>query len=215
MIKAILFDFDGTLADTAPAIVATMQRTFADMGLPIPSADAIKATIGLPLAECCRIAGNLTKEGGEEAAAVYRPLFGLYAADYTAIYPEVKDTITWLHEHGVRMAICTSRGAVSLDQILTAREIDFGFETRVTADDGLTPKPAPHMVLALLDRMGLSADETLVVGDTTFDITMGNSAGCRTVAVTYGNHIREKLETADPTFIIDNFGALVAIAQSL
>lgn len=215
MLKAIYFDFDGTIADTVPAIIASMKKSFRCMGLPEPTAEAITVTIGLPLEECCRIAGNLDGDTARQTAEVYRKVFTEFASDYTAIFPEVKETISWLHEKGFRMAICTSRGAPSLDQILEARGIDFGFETRVTANDGLTPKPHPQMVLTLLERMGLRAEEVLVVGDTTFDICMGNSAGCRTCAVTYGNHKRERLETASPTFIIDHFGELKDIVSSL
>ena len=65
------------------------------------------------------------------------------------------------------------------------------------------------MVLALLDRMHLAADSTLVVGDTTFDIEMGNRAGCHTCAVSYGNHDIAMLQTAYPEFIIHRLGELL------
>lgn len=64
------------------------------------------------------------------------------------------------------------------------------------------------MVLALLKRMNLKEDEVLVVGDTTFDIDMGNSAGCKTVAVIYGNHSQERLMNSHPTFVIEHFSKL-------
>ncbi|MBR3029424.1 MAG: HAD family hydrolase [Bacteroidales bacterium] len=106
-------------------------------------------------------------------------------------------------EEALRMAIVTSRDRHSLDLILQNNGIDKYFETEVTVDDHLTPKPAPDMVLALLARMEIRADETLVVGDTTFDIEMGNRAGCKTCAVTWGNHSHELLATVCPDLIID------------
>lgn len=208
MIKGIFFDFDGTLADTVPAIVATMKTAYRNLGLEEPSDQDIIVTIGLPLEECCRLAGGIDKALAQKVTEEYRKRFNDFAAEHTAIFPGVHDTIEWLHEKGFRMAICTSRGAPSLDFILKARDIDFGFETRVTADDHLTPKPAPDMVLTLLERMDLKAEEVLVVGDTTFDIDMGNAAGCRTCAVTYGNHGRERLLESHPSFIIDDFECL-------
>ncbi len=215
MIKAVYFDFDGTLADTSEAIVMTMQQSYLHFGLPVPTPESIRQTIGLHLAECCRIPGNLDDKTVEQMVPYYRSIFNDNAHDFTAIYPHVAETIGWLHDNGYRLAICTSRGAPSLDVILKARNIEFGFETRVTAVDGLEPKPSPHMVLTLLDRMGLTPDEVVVVGDTTFDIMMGNSAGCRTVAVTYGNHSREQLSAANPSYIIDSFDELPRIIASI
>ena len=67
------------------------------------------------------------------------------------------------------------------------------------------------MVLALLRRMRLDAEDVLVVGDTTFDIEMGNAAGCDTCAVTYGNHTPDQLRDAKPTYITGNFRDLLTL----
>lgn len=213
MLKAVIFDFDGTLADTAPAIVATMKQTFREMGLPEPEEELIKSTIGLPLEGCCRISGNLEESQVEVAASTYRRIFNDYAATHTKVYPGVVDTMNALAARGLRLAIATSRGPNSLDLVLRTNSIEVVFETRVTGHDGYAPKPAPDMVLVLLERMGLTPDEALVVGDTTFDIEMGNGAGCRTCAVTYGNHSREKLLTANPTCHIDSMPELMDIPE--
>lgn len=130
--------------------------------------------------------------------------------DYVKVFPHVIDTLNALKENGIRMAIVTSRDRMSYEMIANKRGLSPLFETEVTGADGITPKPAPDMVLALLERMHISADETLVVGDTTFDIMMGNAAGCRTCAVTYGNHTEETLRGVSPTHIIDSFDKLNA-----
>lgn len=208
-IKAILFDFDGTLVDSAPGIVKTMEQTFLAMGVSVPSEAEMRATIGLPLRQALQQLAGLTDEDAAKAVEVYRKLFRVYEVNYVTIFPEVIETLNKLHDQGIRMAIVTSRDEESLKLIADKRGLSALFETYVTGADGFRPKPAPDMVLALLDRMHLSADEALVVGDTTFDIEMGNSAHCRTVAVTYGNHSREKLEAVKPTYIINSFNELV------
>lgn len=225
MTKALLFDFDGTLADTAPGILLTMKETFKELGLPVPSDDAVKQTIGLQLVKGIQILGSSAKAealglpaGGaepgrelmsdEEAAAaadVYRRFFPVFEITHITMFPGVVETLRELASRGIRMAICTSRGTDSLKRILTRHGLLDCFETFVTATDNLPGKPAPDMVLALLSRMGLSADEAIVVGDTTFDIGMGSGAGCRTIAVTYGNHSVEQLRSSAPTWIIDDF----------
>ena len=207
--KAILFDFDGTLADTAPCILRTMRETFTRMDIPVPDDEAMKATIGLPLEDALQLLGRLDDEGRTEAAALYRKLFPDYEGEFVKIFPRVRETLSRLKSDGIRMAIVTSRGLNSLLAINSHNDLGQYFETMVTNNDHLTPKPAPDMVLALLERMQLCKDETLVIGDTTFDIEMGNRAGCDTCAVTYGNHSRSKLATANPTFYIDHFNELL------
>lgn len=215
MIKAILFDFDGTLVDSAPAIVRTMADTFIHMGTAVPSDDAMRATIGLPLKTALQQLGQLSDDDAERAVSLYRELFPIYEAGFISIFPDVITTLSALRDKGIRMAICTSRETTSLDRIMERRGMSAFFETRVTGADGLAPKPAPDMVLALLERMGLTAEETIVVGDTTFDILMGNSAGCRTAAVTYGNHSLQQLLTASPTRTCARFAELPAIIDDL
>ena len=207
-IKAILFDFDGTIADTAAGIVKTMQETYKEMSLPIADDAAMRATIGLPLYDALKMLNNLDDDGAQKATDIYHRLFPLFEAGLVTIFPKVKETLEWLSAKGYRLAIVTSRNADSLDLIMDKRGISGYFETRVTATDKLPSKPAPDMVNALLDRMQLTADEVVVVGDTTFDIDMGNNAGCSTVAVTYGNHPKERLAMSKPTFMIDRFDEL-------
>lgn len=214
MITSILFDFDGTLANTTPGIVKTMQETFRAMNLPIPSEDAIRQSIGIPLKKALQMVGNLSDEIAETVRIVYSSLFMTYEIGNTAIYPQVKETLAYLKDRGIRMAIVTSRNIESLDILLDRNDIRKYFEMMVTNNDGIKPKPAPDMVRALLERMQISNNETLVIGDTTYDIEMGNAAQCRTCAVTYGNHSREQLMTANPDFVIDGFKELLQLFDS-
>ena len=206
--KAILFDFDGTIADTAEGIVTTMKETFKEMSLPIPADNEMLATIGIPLYNALKMLNNLDDAEAQCATETYDRLFPKFEATVVKIFPGVKDTLQWLAAQGYRLAIVTSRNLESLDMIMDRHCINQYFETKITASDKLTPKPAPDMVNALLERMHLRKEEAVVVGDTTFDIDMGNNAGCRTVAVTYGNHPKEKLIESKPTFMIDSFSTL-------
>ena len=208
MIRNIIFDFDGTLADTARGIVATEREVLRRLGLPQTSEAQMCSTIGLPLGESLRLACNLPDALVDKAVRMYRDLFFDYAPQHIVIFEGVKETLAALKDRGIRMAIATSRGRDSLEKILEVHGMDAWFEADLTADDGIRPKPNPDMVLELMARMGLRADETLVVGDTTFDLEMGKAALCRTVGVSYGNHSREQLATASPDWIIDRFDGL-------
>ena len=208
MIKNILFDFDGTLADTAQGIVETLRESFVRLGRPVPKEEEMVATIGRPLWKAFQTLGKMTDDEAHRAVDIYGGLFMKYEIPNIRMFPGVAAMLEQLAERGIRMAIVTSRDRHSLDLILQNNGIDKYFETEVTVDDHLTPKPAPDMVLALLERMEIQADETLVVGDTTFDIEMGNRAGCRPCAVTWGNHSREVLASVCPDMIIDELDSL-------
>lgn len=209
--KAIFFDFDGTLADTQLGIIRTMQQTFRELSMHIPTDDAIRNTIGLPLFDSVKLLNDLDDTQAQTATDTYRRLFPQYEVTLVSIFPEVKETLQWLEHKGIRMSVVTSRNVESLDIIMNTRGIAPYFETHITASDNLPSKPAPDMIYAMLKRMQLSIDDVMMVGDTTFDIDMGNNAGCTTVAVTYGNHSRYELENAKPTFIIDTFSQLKEI----
>ena len=208
MIKNILFDFDGTLADTVQGIVETLRESFVRLGRPVPTEEEMVATIGRPLWKAFQTLGKMTDDEAFQAVEVYRELFMQYEIPNIRMFPGVTAMLEQFAERGIRMAIVTSRDRHSLDLILQNNGIDKFFETEVTVDDHLTPKPAPDMVLALLERMNIKATETLVVGDTTFDIEMGNRAGCKTCAVTWGNHSCELLQSARPDMIIDDLDSI-------
>ena len=212
--RAILFDFDGTLADTARGIVATVQGTLERLGYPAADPAAVRRTIGLPLTDCFRLATAVPDAQVDDAVAIYRQLFPSLALDHIVIYPHVLDTLDLLRRRGHILAIVSSRHHMSLDplvqQLGIIRHIPLDHVFGEGDGTALRPKPAPDLALHALAALGLPASDALVVGDTTFDILMGSSAGCRTCAVTYGNQQRPQLLTAHPGAIIDRFDQLPA-----
>lgn len=214
MIKNILFDFDGTLVDTAPGIVETMKQTFLSMQIVPPSDGEMRATIGLPLGKALAMLGNLDEEQERKAVETYRNLFFEYELGNLKVFDGVVETLKTFKNNGIRMAIVTSRDESSLSLIIKLHHLEGIFEICSTATEGLAPKPAPDMVNFLIAKMNINKDETLVVGDTTFDIGMGNNAGCKTCAVTYGNHTKDQLLKASPYYIIDSFDTLIDIVNA-
>ena len=195
--KNILFDFDGTLADTRQGIIRTVQGTLQQMGLPPADPVAVSATIGLPLTECFRLATPTPEERTEEAAAIYRNIFPALALEHITIFPHVLETLRQLEQLGVVMAIVSSRHHISLDPLVQQLGVERYIPlSRVYGEDeGLKPKPAPDLALKVLHDLSLAAEETLVVGDTVYDLQMGAAAGCHTCGVTYGNQTRTQLLT--------------------
>ena len=113
------------------------------------------------------------------------------------------------------LAIATSRGRESLVNLLESHGIRQYFSVLGTVECAPVPKPAPDTVFYVLDRLGARAEESVVIGDTAFDIEMGRRAGCRTCGVTYGNHDRVRLEAAEADWIIDSIKELPGLLKDL
>ena len=211
MIRHLIFDFDGTLADTTEGIVLCTQETLREMGLPVASAARIRATIGLPLRECFERGTDTPQERLDEAVAVYRRLFTGIAIPRTVLYEGVPQTLAALCGRGLMLSIATSRSGKTLRELLGVLGIREPFCELAATEEVLHPKPAPDLALLLMERLGTRPEETVVIGDTVFDLQMGRAAGCRTVGVTFGNQDRPQLETARPDWIVDRFPALLDI----
>ena len=206
-LRLLILDFDGTLADTAAGIVNTMAATFRECGLPVPEADAVRRTIGLPLPQSIGLLSGLQPgEALDRATATYRRLFENVGSQAVSAFPHVVDTLRRACDAGIATAIATSRGSASVRALCAQLGLAPYVRYYVAEDDIRHKKPAPDAVLLLLQRTGTRPEETLVVGDTSYDIEMGRAAGCRTCGVTYGNHDCEQLVSADR--LIDDFAQL-------
>ena len=208
---SIIFDFDGTLADTNRGIIATFKATLDEMGLPQVDDEKIKGVIGLPLKENFTIAAELDSDRADEAVVVYRRLFNEIAIPTINLFPGVEDVLKALHDRKVPMAIASSRSTRSLTELserlgiskYVPAEFMFGAETVAR------PKPAPDIVYVAMGKLGAKPEETLVIGDTNYDIEMGKAAGCHTCAVTYGNQSAQQLTAACPDYMLDDLTKLI------
>lgn len=209
--RLLIFDFDGTIADTLEGITQTARVVTRELGLPDLDPLMMKKAIGLPLWQSLTRGAGVPEDRIEEAMDVYRKQFYLVAPQYVTLFDGVKEALKTLHEAGFKMAIATSRGSDSLKMLLERHGIDGYFQDYATATEIKAAKPAPDLVLAILGRMGIPAEQAMVIGDTTFDILMGRNAGCRTCGVSYGNHSEAMLKTASPDHIIDDMRKLYHI----
>lgn len=211
-IKNIIFDFDGTLADTAPFIVATMQATIAELRLPGKTDDECRATIGLRLEDVPAVLWPGVSCTGPVFASAYRRIFDrLKRPMGVKCYPGVIDTLKDLHVRGYGMAIASSRSHASLEEYAATFGLTDIFAMLVGGNDVANGKPAPDPVLAILERTDWKPEETLVVGDAPVDILMARAAGTASCGVTYGNSSPETLADAGATYLIDTFPEIMKI----
>jgi len=209
-VRMVILDFDGTLADTAAVIIRTMQATINELELPFRTDEQCAAMIGLRLVEIPSVLFPECSIDGDIYARTYRRLFHEFnTEDAVRIYPNVVDTLKTLMSKGIILTIASSRSHASLAEYVENLGLSSLISYILGADDVDKGKPDPEPVNRTLKRFGISPEETIVVGDTSFDIQMGKNAGTRTCGVTYGNGSRESLSDADR--IIDDFGKLLNI----
>lgn len=209
LIKNIIFDFDGTLADTSPLILQTMQEAMKQMNLPVRTEKECRATIGLRLEEIAAVLWSDRPRIGDEYARTYRRIFDRLKRPLSvSCFPGVNETMHRLHDAGVKMAIASSRSHKSLDEYVEQFGLGDCFSMIVGGNDVENGKPAADPVVKIADALGWNVSETLTVGDAAVDILMGKTAGTKTCAVTYGNGTIAELEAAAPDYIISEFGDL-------
>ena len=202
-IRLIIFDFDGTLGDSQKLITDTMLATIERLNLPMRSREECARTIGLPLKECFSSIIPMTDEQAEECAKVYSEIFNVKnVPGVVKAFPGVVETLERLSSQGILMSIASSRSHRTLAKLMDELDLSKYITYLIAADDVVEKKPAAESVLKTLRHFSIEAHETLVVGDTEFDILMGRNAGTHTCGVTYGNGSKESLEAAKAEWIV-------------
>lgn len=211
--RIIIFDFDGTLADTHELIIRTNQEAMKAMHYPVRDEEAIRKTIGLPLAQCIQtLFPELPEEALPEWCNTYRRIFDVLKTQFVPVlFPQVRETLEKLHEKGYVLTVASSRHSSSLNAFLQDLGIAPLFRCVLGADNVSKAKPDPEPVLQTLRTLGYKADEALMVGDMPVDILMGKRAGAAAVGVTFGNSSREDLEAAGADHVLDSFSQLLDV----
>lgn len=211
--RIVIFDFDGTLADTRAAIVKAKQETSLMMGLPVASDEAYVSTIGLSSkAGFAKVYPSLSDEQLDACVVGYRKFFEeIIKKDPPVRFPGADEVLAWLTEKGIARTIATARNARSLHDFLRLWDWDRYFPYVLCQEDTPLLKPNPEPVLKTLKDLSFLPSEALVVGDMPVDIEMGKRAGAKTCGVTYGNSGRAALEAAGADYIIDSITELPGI----
>jgi phosphoglycolate phosphatase len=218
MTNVAIFDLDGTLVDTPTGIVRSFGAAFTELGVPVPPAARVRATIGIPLGIAF---GHLLGVAPDDplvtrAIAAYQVAFRELVLPEAGdlVFPGVADGLAALERDGFLLAVATSKHYAGADALLAAAGLRDRFTVVVGADEVDNPKPAPDTGLLVLRRFDASASRAVMVGDTIHDLGMATSAGIRSIAVTYGIHGRDVLAAANPTWLADTFDEVVALLRA-
>jgi phosphoglycolate phosphatase len=208
--ELIIFDWDGTLMDSAAKIVHCFERAFADAGIAYPGAQAVRRIIGLGLKEAIvELLPGSPLSACDAVADRYREHFLALDSDAMVLFPGVRDGLKMLNAQGALLGIATGKSRRGLDRVLASTGLGDLFVATRCADEAFS-KPHPRMLMDILDRTGMTPDRAVMIGDTTYDMLMAKAAGMSGIAVSYGVHSREELMQHGPIACCASFDEVLS-----
>lgn len=217
-LRLAVFDLDGTLLDSANAIVEGVRTCWDACGFPAPDPQTVRRIIGLPWEESIRA---LLPGAGEAEFALIRNYHDEVARGLRprpprdqVLFPGARETLDVLEEAGYLLAIITSRSNNRLKELLDQQGIGGRFIALKTTDHG-PGKPNPHLMLQTLAETGVAEEDAVMVGDTTFDMLMARNAGTAAVGVSWGVHERAELTEAGAAHVVDAFHEILPTLDRL
>jgi phosphoglycolate phosphatase len=209
-VDLIVFDLDGTLADSLPDLANAANFACRRLGLPEHPPEAVKSMIGGGEHKFMeRVVGPANQAYVEECLKLYLDYYSRHCGDLTRLYPGVPETLKKLSAW--KLAVLSNKLQRLTERLLQLMGIAPWFSAIRGGGRGLPLKPSPEPLKALMRDLGADPGRTLMVGDKTADIVAGREAGAGTAAVTYGYGDLSSLTAASPDFLLQKFSQLRAI----
>ncbi len=209
----VIFDWDGTLADSTAVIRRALQRAAADMSYPVPTDAQASYIIGMALRPALEHAIPTLRE------ADIKPLTERYSHHFTSqeseivLFDGVREMLAALKARGHWLAVATGKSRRGLDRAFDSLGLREFFVASRCADEGFS-KPHPGMLYALFEETGMTAADALMVGDTTHDLQLAENAGTAAIGVCYGAHSPHLLESHKSLVLVNSVPALAAFLHA-
>jgi phosphoglycolate phosphatase len=216
-VRLIVFDCDGTLVDSQHLIVEAMGTAFVAGGLPAPARSRVLRHIGLSVSEAVAGIGESLDEALiAHIAAAYKTAFsGLRQRPGFSepFFPGARELVEELaRDERVLLGIATGKSRRGVDLLLQREELAYAFATLQTADDAPS-KPHPGMLQRAMNETGLGPADTIMIGDTTYDMLMARNAGAKPVGVAWGYHTPQELTEAGAVAVAEDCDQLLALLR--
>lgn len=202
-IDLIFFDLDGTLTDSIPPAISSIQKMLRDLGYPAKSVPQINRYVGF--GEIPLITGSIGTEEPAKVTAAMRLYEKYYQEEgliEVPLYPHVKETLEY-YKTKTKIIISNKKSSF-INILLQNHRISSYFNEVLGGDNAPCLKPNPCAILELLNKYRVTKERALFIGDMTIDLETGQNAGIQTCGVTYGFDGKEKLAAANPDFLIND-----------
>jgi phosphoglycolate phosphatase len=218
-LRLVIFDVDGTLVDSQSDILAAFAQAFAHAGRTLPAPAQIMSIVGLSLdVAIARLVPDISDADGAAMVEAYKDAYVTLRASTPAqqsspFYPGVHEGLTLLKAiPEMLLGVATGKSKRGLDKLIEAHGLEGMFVTRQVADFHPS-KPHPSMILQAMADTGVGPSQTVMVGDTSYDMDMAAAAGVAGIGVSWGYHTRDALTAA--RHIIDRFDELPAVLRKI
>jgi phosphoglycolate phosphatase len=189
-LRAVLIDLDGTLVDTLPDIDAALSMMCERLQLDAPPIEAVRGWIGkgsLKLVEAVlNDQPTAASVSPTEALVGYLDAYQEVNGSYAKVYPGVVAGLELFRRHGIRAACVTNKPHHLAETLLERCNLRVHLEAVMGGDEHVALKPAPDLLLKMVEVLGANLEETLMLGDSENDLAAARAAGCRCVLVDYG-----------------------------
>ena len=212
--KLLVFDWDGTLMDSEARIVDCVRCAVTDLGLEVPEDERIRNIIGLGLSEATQnLFPGVDQAMKDGIVARYRHHFLFENETPSRLFEGVRETLMHLETEGYLLAVATGKSRRGLNESLEETGLGGMFQATRCADETFS-KPHPEMLLQVMDELGVEPDDTLMIGDTEYDMEMAANAGTRRLGVSYGVHSAERLTRHGPLGVADAVTQIPGLLKS-
>ncbi|PCJ19025.1 MAG: HAD family hydrolase [Gammaproteobacteria bacterium] len=207
--RLIIFDWDGTLMDSADRIAFCMRKAAEDAQVEVPSVDEVKEIIGLGLPEAIKKLMPLVGEDDREEVEKYYRYHFINNRERTSVFFDgALQALDELLERGFILAVATGKSRRGLNREFEKHSVGHYFVESRCADETRS-KPDPLMLHEILQSTNCVREQAVIIGDTEYDMDMGRQAGIDRIGVTYGVHSKDRLEAFEPEVCLDAINELV------
>lgn len=211
MINTFLFDIDGTLLDTKEFILQAFEYILKKNNFDVPDRGVISSMVGMDFHEMYSILSGIPAKDTQYLIDSHRK-FQVENTHLSVVYPNTISVLEKLKNKNYKLAFITSRSKQTSEKTLEEAGILKFFDIGVSVEDAPEAKPSPVPLLMAMEKLSSKPDETVMVGDSHFDVEAGINAGTKTIRCTYGFHT-DHIDTPKPDFMIDDIGELLKIVE--
>lgn len=206
--KLLVFDWDGTLMDSQARIVTSFQTAISEMAFAVRTPEQIRNIIGLGLDKAIYTLFPEVDEANRMALKTrYRHHFLYVNSLPTPLFPSVATSLHTLQAQHYWLAVATGKSRAGLDRALTESGLNHLFYSTRCAEETRS-KPDPLMLVEIMAELGVTAADTLMIGDSEYDLQMAHNAGVAAVAVSYGTQAASHLLNFNPLACFDDLAQL-------
>ncbi len=205
----IIFDWDGTLMDSAAKIVSCMQQAAVLSDLPVPTKEQVEHIIGISLVPAIQQLFSISLEKATQVSLHYKEVFLKKDTTPCTLFDNAHPTLEYLSSRYV-LGVATGKARRGLNRAFASSSSEHYFQASICADEAQS-KPSPDMLIKLLQRWDIKPNNAIMIGDTKYDMQMAEAIGMPRIGVNYGVHAEELLIPHAPDFIINSVSDLQTI----